>query len=256
MSTDKIFADLLQCKILGIGQESPQDCGCNPFLEMDTIHLWSARYEDIDGCFRQLSDVNSLKERKTAAGFRKSADARKYTLRQGIVRIILAHYIHCEPEMITLVTGKNGKPEPGPDSASAGLRFNLSHTGEMVLIGVTKGRRIGVDMVKMDPAYRFQDTAEYMLVPAEKGFLDRTEQARRYEVFFRLWAAKEAVIKVTGGTLAQMGTLDLSGCIEEIMCSPDFSMVSPDTQPPFFLWQFTNGSGHLGAISVDADSTP
>ena len=201
-------------------------------------------------------EVISRKEQKTAAEFRKSADARKYTLRRGIVRIILAHYIHCEPEMITLITGKNGKPELDPGPASAGLCFNLSHTGEMVLIGVTQKRRIGVDIVKMDPAYRFQDTAEYMLVPAEKGVLQRTEQARRYEVFFRLWAAKEAVIKVTGGTLAQMETLDLSGIIEEIMGSPDYSMNSLDTQPPFFLWQFTNEAGHLCAVAVDAGNAP
>jgi 4'-phosphopantetheinyl transferase len=126
----------------------------------------------------------------------------------------------------------------------------------MVLIGVTKKRRIGVDLVTMEPSYRFQDIAEYMLTPAEKTFLKRIEPAQRYQVFFRIWAAKEAVIKATGGTMALMKTIDLSDIIEDILYSPDYSMNFMDTHPPFFLWQFTSGSGYLGAIAVDAGKAP
>ena len=256
MRTDKIFADSVQCNVLGIGQKELQACGCDPFPGKNSIHLWSARYEDLDCHFRHLSDVISREEQKTAAEFRKSADAKKYIIRRGIVRIILGHYIRGTPESVPITTGKNGKPELDPRGSFADLSFSLSHTGERVLIGVTHKRRIGVDIVKMDPAYQFPDTAEYMLVPAEKAILQGTEQARRYEVFFRLWAAKEAVIKVTGGTLALMETMDLSEYIQDIMCSPDYSMHCLDTHPPFILWQFTNGSGHLGAIAVDADNAP
>ena len=151
-----------------------------------------------------------------------------------------------------LVPGKNGKPELGPDNTSAEISFSLSHTSERILIGVTKKRQIGVDIVSMDPSYQFQDTAEYLMTPAEKVFLERIEPAQRYQVFFRIWAAKEAIIKATGGTLSLMGTTDLSEIIEDILYSPDYSMYCLDTHPPFFLWEFMDGSGHLGAIAVDA----
>jgi phosphopantetheinyl transferase len=73
------------------------------------------------------------------------------------------------PEMISFITGKSGKPELDPDCASEEVSFNLSHTGEMVLNGVTPKRRIGGDIVKMDPSYRLQESAEYLpalLVPS------------------------------------------------------------------------------------------
>jgi len=257
MHTDNLFGDSVQCTVLEIGQEDPLTvCRCPPGLEKNSIHVWSARYRDLERHFRILSDVISQQEQETASTFRRSADAKKYVIRRGIVRSILAHYTRHTPEMIAFITGKNGKPELDPQGAHADVSFSLSHTSEMMLIGVTKKRRIGVDIVKMDPSYKFHDSAEYLLTPAEKVFLKSIEPALRYQVFFRIWAAKEAVIKATGGTMALMKTIDLSEIIEDILFYPEYSMNYLDTPPPFFLWQFTSESGHLGAIVVDAGRGP
>ena len=257
MHTDNLFGDSVQCTVLAIGQEDPLPAyGCPKGLEKNSIHVWSARYRDLERHFRILSDVISRQEQETASTFRKSADAKKYVIRRGIVRSILAHYTRLTPEMLAFITGKNGKPELDPPDGYADLSFNLSHTSEMVLIGVTKKRRIGVDLVKMDPSYRFQDIAAYLLTPAEKAFLNRIEPDQRYQVFFRIWTAKEAILKANGSTLSLMGTTDLSEIIADVLYSPDYSMNFMDTHPPYFLWQFTSGSGHLGAIVVDAGREP
>jgi len=254
MRTINLFWDSVPCTVLEIGQENHlQVCGFPPpWLEKNSIHVWSARYKDLEPHFRILSDMISREEQETASTFRTTADAKKYIIRRGILRSILAHYTGHTPEMLSFIITENGKPELDPDCASAEVSFNLSHSSESILIGVTKKRRIGVDIVPMDASYQFQDTAEYLMTPAEKVFLKRIDPARRYQVFFRIWAAKEAIIKATGGTLSRMGTTDLSEIIEDILYSPDYSMHCLDTQPPFFLWQFMDGSGHLGAIAVDA----
>ena len=255
MHTDKVLADAMQCKVIGIGKEYPLPvCGFPPVLEKNSIHLWSAWYDDLDCHFRVLSSVISRKEHGTASTFRKSADAKKYVIRRGIVRSILAHYTHHTPEMILFITGKNGKPELDPQGAYADVSFSLSHTGEMMLIGVTKKRRIGVDVIKMDPGYRFYDSAEYMMTPAEKVFLKSIEPSLRYQIFFRIWAIKEAILKATGSTLALMGKTDLSAIIQELLSSPEYSMKYLDNHPPFFIWQFTCGSGYYGAIAADASN--
>jgi phosphopantetheinyl transferase len=257
MHTDNLFEDSVQCSVLEIGQEGPLPvCGFPPVLKKNSIHILSARYEDLERNFRILSDVISQKEQETGPTFRKSADAKKYVMRRGIVRCILAHYTRYEPEMITFITGKHGKPELDPDKNSAEVSFNLSHSREKILIGITKKRRVGVDVVLMNPLYRFQDTAEYMMTPIEKAFLKSIEPTLRYEVFFRIWAAKEAIIKATGSTLSLMGTTDLSDIIEDLLYSPDYSMNVLDTCPPFFISQFTSGSGDLGTIAVDASDDP
>ena len=249
--------DAVQCKEVGIGQKDTlQACGFPPVLEKNRIHIWSARYEDLDCHFRVLSEVVSLDEQKTASAFRKPDEARNYLLRHGLVRSILAQYTHHTPEMLSFITGKNGKPELDSQGAVAELSFSLSHTSEMVLIGVTKKRRIGVDIVKMDPSYKFHDSAEYLLTPAEKVFLKSIEPALRYGVFFRIWAIKEAILKVTGSTLALMVKTDLSQIMEEVLSSPEYSMSCLDTHPPLIIWQFTSGFGHHAALAAEVSTAP
>jgi hypothetical protein len=67
---------------------------------------------------------------------------------------------------------------------------------------------------------------------------------------------KEANLKATGSTLALMETTDLSEIIEDVLCSPQYSMKYLNTHPPFFIWQFTGGSGHHAAIAVESGNSP
>jgi hypothetical protein len=53
-----------------------------------------------------------------------------------------------------------------------------------------------------------------------------------------------------------MEKTDLSEIIEDIMCSPDYSMKCLDAHPPLFIWQFSCGSGHHDAIAVDVSNSP
>jgi len=249
---DNLLPYSVQCTVFSIGGKDPLPaCGFPSVAEKNSIHVWSAWYADLDQNFRVLSKSISREELNTASTYRNSADTRKYVMRHGLVRIILAHYTHGNPEMVSFKTGMHGKPQLDLPGGYADISFNLSHTSEMVLIGFTKKRRIGVDVVKMDPSYRFHESAEYILTPGEKAFLNSIEPALRYQIFFRIWTLKEAILKATGSTLTMMEKIDLSEIIQDVIFSPDYSMKFLDTPPPFFIWQFNSGSGHRGAIAVD-----
>jgi 4'-phosphopantetheinyl transferase len=251
MLMDKVFTDFLQCTVVDVSQKDTiKSVGGLPFLPENRIHIWSVRYEDLDWHYKVLSQVLSSEEWHTASMFRRATDAKKYLLRHGVVRSILGHYIHQDPEMVSLVTGKNGKPELDPQGGYTDVYFNLSHSHERVLIGVNRKHPIGVDIVHMDPSYRFHDTAEYMLTMAEQACIQRIEPDLNYQVFFRIWAIKEALLKATGGTLVLMKTTDLSEIIPDICSSKDCSMNYLNTHTPFFIRLFRSGPGHYGAIAV------
>ena len=108
----------------------------------------------------------------------------------------------------------------------------------MVLIGVTKKRRIGVDIVKIESSYRFHDHAEYIFTPGEKACLQKIKPELRFQVFFRIWALKEAILKATGNTLAMMEKTDLSEIINDVLISPEYLMKFLGTHPPLFICQF------------------
>jgi 4'-phosphopantetheinyl transferase len=252
---DTPVRDSLQCMLVDISRkESLHPDGFPTCIQKDRIHIWSAGYEDLDRHFRVLAGVIRPEERDVASTFTNTDDTRKYLLRHGVLRSLLAHYTHQDPEQVAFVTGENGKPALDPKGGYADVFFNLSHTSDKILIGVTRNRRIGVDIVKMEPSYPFQKSADYILTPAEKRSLRSVEPTLRYQVFFRIWAIKEAILKTTGGTLALMKTTDLSEIIPDILFSPNYSIKYLKT-PPFFIWYFTSEPGHYGALAVDVGNS-
>jgi 4'-phosphopantetheinyl transferase len=249
---DKLLQDSLRCNVIDVSQESTlQAVGFPPFLQKNRIHVWSASYRDLDRHYKVLSGITSREERYAASLFRNTADSRKYILRHGLLRIILGNYTHHDPEEMSFSTGRNGKPELVPHGGYADVSFNLSHTSEMAIIGITRTQRIGIDIVKMDPLYQYHDIAEYVLTPAEKAFLQRIEPARKHQAFFRIWALKEAILKATGDTLSMMKDTDTSDVIQKGFTFPCCSLKYRKSLPPFFIWQFSSGPDHCGAIAAE-----
>jgi phosphopantetheinyl transferase len=100
-------------------------------------------------------------------------DARRralWTHSRGVLRALLARYLDADPRKLRFVATVHGKPglgsEPpetsrdgGPGSGSGeSLRFNLSHSRELMLLAVTAGREVGVDV----ECARKRRTAEFM----------------------------------------------------------------------------------------------
>lgn len=251
--TSDRFSGTFHCTGVDIGAESPVPVvGFPRRAEENRVHIWSARYAGLAGHLRAFSVVISQKEQDTASTFRSPADAEKYVIRQGVLRTILGNYTGLSPETLSLTKGTNGKPELDDPAAHGYLTFNLSHSEEMVLIGITRKRRIGVDIVSVGPSFRYHETAEYILTPAERAVFHRIDPALRHQVFFRIWAVKEALLKATGSTLAMMATIDLSGMMHDAVSPLEYSMSCLDSCPPFYIWQFSCGTGHFGAIAVEA----
>jgi len=254
MLMDKVLRDCLPYSVFGVGGEGAlQTAEFPPCLQKNRVHVWSACYRDLDLHCKVLSGITSREERYAASLFRNDADRRKYVLRHGLLRIILGNYTHGDPQELSFSTGKKGKPELVPHEGHAGVSFNLSHTSEMVIIGITRTQRIGVDIVRMDPSYHYHDIAEYILTPAEKAFMRRIEPARKFQAFFRIWALKEAILKTTGETLSGMKDTDTSDLIQE-HSFPCGSLKFRKSLPPFFVWQFRNGPDHCCAVAVETGS--
>jgi phosphopantetheine--protein transferase-like protein len=82
-----------------------------------------------------------------------------------------------------------------------GWDFNVSHSGEYVLVAARKGR-IGVDLEKIREVREMKKLVERYFHPEETAaWLDAAE-GRKTDVFFRLWTAREAAMKCLGLGLA------------------------------------------------------
>ena len=87
-----------------------------------------------------------------------------------------------------LITGKNGKPYLKNKSTF----FNISHSGDYAVLAVADSE-IGVDIEKV--THYSEAVAMRCFTQEERDWL-KTQPGN--EAFFRLWTAKESVMKATG----------------------------------------------------------
>jgi 4'-phosphopantetheinyl transferase len=115
------------------------------------------------------------------------------------LRRILAKYTGIEPTALRFSYGEHGKPAlvGGGD-----LRFNLSHSEHIGLLGVSREGLLGVDVEHARPGRAFEDIAERFFSEPEHADLVGLAPDQRAHAFYRAWTRKEAYLKAHGTGLS------------------------------------------------------
>jgi 4'-phosphopantetheinyl transferase len=169
--------------------------------DADEVHLWRVGLLADAPRLAELLTALSPPEQRRAARFRHDRDRRRYVVAHGELRRLLAAYVRQQPTSLVLRAGRRGKPELRAPH-HAGLRFNIAHADDIALVGVTRGRDIGVDLERLDRTVAAEELAARFFSPAELAFLKGLPAARRGPAFIRLWTCKEAFAKGTGAGIA------------------------------------------------------
>lgn len=127
---------------------------------------------------------------------------------RGLLRAMLSQYIAIHPNQWQFVYGIKGKPTLTVEQLKqTGLHFNLSHSGNFLLIGIIQSKndnlKLGVDIehTRLDTDIDAMLTRQFTQQEASR--LYDLPQAQQRERFFDLWALKESYIKATGLGLAE-----------------------------------------------------
>jgi 4'-phosphopantetheinyl transferase len=168
----------------------------------------------------------SRDELSQAAAFVRKVDEWRFLAGRVALRSILASILCVEPASLHFTGGPAGKPE----LAGRELAFNVSHSGELMVVATASGRRLGVDVEALRPLAVGELLA---LLPSEDRCLVAEAPAEtRSETLLNLWTRHEASVKATGTGLA----VPLDGLPED----SDFDIV------PLRL-----DSGYAGSLAFD-----
>lgn len=115
-------------------------------------------------------------------------DDRETVCGEGLARELLAAALHCPPEEAPLRYDAQGKP------LTDGLYLSISHSRGLAACAVAD-RPVGLDVELVRPAPR---RVWEHLSPEERS------HAADDAAFFRLWTAKEALLKCRGGRWGQL----------------------------------------------------
>lgn len=124
-----------------------------------------------------------------------SLRARDLSLRGLIALKYLADRTEVQGEL-EIQRGDNGKPY----FKNSPYFFNISHSGDISVAAISS-RRVGVDIERVLSKPSFPKIAKRFFSEAE--YLRYKESRESAEEFYRIWTAKEAVVKYKGASLAQ-----------------------------------------------------
>ncbi|MFJ9005172.1 4'-phosphopantetheinyl transferase family protein [Streptomyces canus] len=165
------------------------------------VDVWTVPLDGPPATVATLARILSEGEAERADRCRFENDRRRFVIAHGALRLILAGCLDVPPEELRLRRGRHGKPRL---AGSSDVRFNLSHSGELALVAVTRHQEVGVDVDRLRPGLPVEPFAERFFPASDARFVAAaagpTERAER---FLRLWTRKEAVVKAAGARLAQ-----------------------------------------------------
>jgi len=170
----------------------------NPQLTTDAVHVWQA---DLNVSLDHLRVYKTLlgdDENERAERFHFDRDREHYIAGRGMLRVLLGRYLHESPTEIEILYSEHGKP-----FLSGGeLRFNLAHSGNLVLYAFCLDDAIGVDLEAERELTDALAIAERFFSPGERKTLRSLPRELQTTAFYRCWTRKEAFIKAVGEGLS------------------------------------------------------
>ena len=164
----------------------------------DEIRVWVIPIEASVRVANVLETVLSPVEQAEASRMSTAALRRRSVFSRGVLRVMLSRYLPLKAHEIELSRGSRGKPAlASPDR----LRFNVSHSGDRILLAFARECEIGVDVEHIRDLADFEAIAHRFFAPGESADLGEMPVGARAEAFFRCWTRKEAYLKAIGDGL-------------------------------------------------------
>jgi 4'-phosphopantetheinyl transferase len=168
----------------------------------DEVHVWLLTLDQSPSYIQSLAAILSEDEQNRANRFHFKKDHDHFIVARGTLRIILGRYLDIKPERLRFSYTYYGKPSLEKEFQGESLRFNLSHSHGLALLGVTRDRELGVDIEWIRPGIAGEEIAERFFSDKEVRMLRGVPTELQDEAFFNCWTRKEAYIKAKGEGLS------------------------------------------------------
>jgi 4'-phosphopantetheinyl transferase len=168
-------------------------------LSQDEIHLWLAT-DETDGeqaiSYRRLLSAD---ERQREQRFHFEKDRNRFLITRALVRTVLSRYEAVDPRDWLFAANAYGCPQIDVlRMGAADLQFNVSHAAGLIVLGVTRGRALGVDVENLCARMNPIDAAKQVFSATELAALAKLPAEQQLDRFFEYWTFKESYIKARG----------------------------------------------------------
>jgi 4'-phosphopantetheinyl transferase len=175
----------------------------SPRLGANEIDLWWASVASWRPWLADLYRMLSRDEQIRADRFKVVPPRQSFIVAHSLIRMLLSRYLGCTTRCLAFAQGDKGKPYLLAPANRRSISFNLSHSGDLVVAGLTREVEIGVDVERLRDMPRAVELAERFFTRGEHAGLLALPQTVRSEAFLRCWTYKEAYLKAVGKGISE-----------------------------------------------------
>jgi 4'-phosphopantetheinyl transferase len=216
-------------------------------LGQHQVDLWQA-YPDQ---FREQDTIDHLEQCLTTTEKDKiqqclrSKERHIKLVSRAFVRHALSKYIDEAADKINFAYSRHGKPKLADHK---NLSFNLSHCNDCIVLAVSSGAEVGVDIERIRYKPSLMQIDDFFFDAKELEDLGQLNGNSKQRRFFDYWTLKESYIKATGqGLTAPLNKIGFAIDQDRIQVEPIKDNINQDWKS--WLWPISNQ--HRLALTID-----
>ncbi|MGH7489382.1 MAG: 4'-phosphopantetheinyl transferase family protein, partial [bacterium] len=216
-----------------------------------SVHVWSATLDIGAIAVQAFEQTLAPDERERALRFHFARDRDRFIAGRGLLRAMLGSYLDVRPADIRFDYNPQGKPALGGKWGQSDLCFNLAHSNGQALCAVTRARRVGIDLERLDVGLAEAGIAERFFAPGEIRALHKLPAEAWVGGFFACWTRKEAYVKARGEGL----TLPLRRFEVSVLPGERSITLQSDDDPrlsaDWSITELSSGPHYAAALAVE-----
>ncbi|KSU86844.1 MULTISPECIES: 4'-phosphopantetheinyl transferase family protein [Priestia] len=166
-------------------------------LQTNDIHIWTVPIDFIEKDINHYKFILSKDEIRRMESFKTYSLKNEYCFIRANLRKVLSFYLKEPPEQLKFFYNDFGKPY-----LNNAIKFNLSHTNSVAVIAVTKDNELGIDIEFINKDIDIFEVINVAFSSQEIDLINELKGLEKYDMFYRIWTRKEALLKGLGKGLS------------------------------------------------------
>jgi 4'-phosphopantetheinyl transferase len=175
-------------------------------VDSPEIKLWQGDCAAEETNYPKYWRILDATEQHYADAFKNEQLRRRYIEIHARLRIVLGDALNTAPGQLRIHKAEHGKPYLADYPE---LAFNLSHTGNQMVVAIAINCDLGVDIEQCKPRTNLAALVDKCFAEEEKSYWQQLPEAQKTQAFYQFWTRKEAFVKATGRGIA----LGLKQCV-------------------------------------------
>ena len=224
------------------------------FLDENEIHIWNYTLKPDKKLAEFYFDNLTEEEKDKAEKIIIKEVKYRNILSRVITKKILANYLDKKLNRIHYCYNRFGKPGLSSEINPMNLNFNISHSGDLGIIAISKNNPVGIDIEQILELNDLDNLMDLIFTESEIKQIDLLDHFDKTKMFYKIWTAKEAFVKAIGQGLSfPVKNIELEiNHLENI--SIKYIKKFPDSLNDWQLLSFVPEENYISTLAVNINN--